>query len=328
MSPSLADFIDKLPKTENHLHIEGALPWELLCEANPQKYSTPPDSWKSDFRFRDFAHFESELLSYAGDYFHSAQRYHDCARAVFEQRMASNVQYMEVSFASGCIDFINLDGREVADAIRAAVPDGLEVRIFLGIHHSGWSKKMTPILDEALTWENLDGIDLHGPEDIPVAAAAPDYWKRAREAGKFTKAHAGEFMGPDFVRYAVEVLGAQRINHGVRAVEDPAVVDLLLERRIALDVCPISNVKLCVASSPENHQIRELLAAGIPCSVSTDDPISFGNTLAQEYQMLSEALGFDRTGLLRVARHGFESSLTSVDWKKIQCQKLDQLAQN
>ena len=326
MSPSLTDFIDQLPKTENHLHIEGALPWELLCDANPHKYSTPPASWKSDFRFRDFAHFESELLGYAGDYFHSAQRYHDCAHAVFARSTASNVHYMEVSFASGCIDFMNLDGNEVADAIRAAVPKGLEVRIFLGIHHSGWTEKMTPILNDALGWQNLDGIDLHGSEDIPVDAAAPHYWKKARDAGKFTKAHAGEFMGADFVRYAVEVLGAQRINHGVRAVEDPSVLDLLRERAIALDVCPISNVKLRVASSPENHQIRELLAAGIACSVSTDDPISFGNTLAEEYQILSEALGFDRTQLIRVARHGFEASLTTEEWKKIHLQKLDQMA--
>lgn len=326
MNSSLTDFINKIPKTENHLHIEGALPWALLCEANPGKYSTPPDSWKRDFRFRDFAHFESELLGYAGDYFHSAQRYHDCARAVFAQCKASNVHYMEVSFASGCIDFMNLDGREVVDAIRAAVPHGLEVRIFLGIHHSGWTEKMTPILNDALHWKNLDGIDLHGPENIPVDAAAPDYWKRARDAGKFTKAHAGEFLGADFVRYAVEVLGAQRINHGVRAVEDPSVLELLRDRGIALDVCPISNVKLRVASSPENHQIRQLLDAGIACSVSTDDPISFGNTLAQEYQLLSEAMGFERAQLIRVARHGFEASLTTEEWKKIHFCKLDELA--
>ena len=313
---TLPAFIHALPKTETHLHIEGALPWDLLQAANPEKYESSPASWAPDFRFRNFAHFESELLGYVGDFFHSAQRYHECARAVFADRLSNNVRYMEVSFASGCIDFMNLDGREVVDAIRSAVPAGLEVRIFLGIHHDGYTGKMGPVLEEALRWGNLDGIDLHGAEDIPLGDWAADYWRRARDAGKFTKAHAGEFQGAAFVRHAVEVLGAGRIEHGVRAIEDPAVVELLGERRIALDVCPISNVKLCVVPSARDHPIRQLLDAGIVCTIATDDPISFGNRLDEEYLLLATALNFQKSELARVARNGFEVALADADWKK------------
>ncbi len=316
MEQPLKDFIRALPKTETHLHIEGALPWELLQKANPGKYLLPPASWKPDFRYDNFAHFENQLLGYARDYFHSADRYHECAKSVFADRLARNVHYMEVSFASGCIDFLNLNGREVCDAIRDAVPQGLEVRIFLGIHHDGYTPKMRPVLDEALTWSNLDGIDLHGAEDVPLGDWAAWYWKKARDAGKFTKAHAGEFMGADFVRYVVEALGVQRIEHGIRSIEDPAVLDLLCERGIALDVSPISNLKLGVVPSASAHPLRRLMDSGITCTISTDDPICFGNDIEDEYFFLANELGFTTAELSRVASNGFEVALVECAGKR------------
>jgi adenosine deaminase len=316
MEVSIHDFIKALPKTETHLHIEGALPWPLLQAANPGKYQNAPASWAPDFCFLDFAHFESELLGYVGDFFTSSERYHKCACAVFADRLARNIRYTEISFASGCIDFMNLDGREVCDAIRSAVPAGLEVRIFLGIHHEGYTQKMAPILEDALAWPSLDGIDLHGAEPAPLGDWAESYWCRARDAGKFTKAHAGEFCGPDFIRHVVEKLGAQRIEHGVRAVEDPAVLDLLRERGIALDVCPVSNVKLGVVPVADQHPIRRLIDAGIVCTISTDDPISFGQTLEDEYLLLAEKLSFTRDQLAGLAHNGFRVALASEDWKR------------
>ena len=309
MNIPLRDFIHALPKTETHLHIEGALPWELLRETHPDKYSAPPASWAHDFRFDSFAHFEGELLGYAGDFFTSAERYHACARAVFEDRLRRNVRYVETSFASGCIDFMNLDGCEVCDAIRAAVPPGLEVRIFLGIHHDGYTEKMGPILESALRWENLDGIDLHGTEPTPLGDWAPDFWRRARDAGKFTKAHAGEFCGAWFVRDVIEKLGAQRIQHGVRAIEDPEVLALLRDTGIALDICPISNVKLRVVPSAREHPIKKLLDAGVVCTVSTDDPVSFGNSIEDEYELLARELDFNEPSLTQIAQNGFRVAL-------------------
>lgn len=323
---TIDEFIQRLPKTETHLHIEGALPWPLLCEANPGKYPHPPKSWDPGFRFCDFAHFEGELLGYAGDYFKSAERYHECAKAVFASRVAANVKYVETSFASGCIDFMGLDGREVCEAIRAAVPTGLEVRIFIGIHHDGWTSKMAPVLEDALRWDCLDGIDLHGAEDVPLGEWAAPYWRRAREAGKFTKAHAGEFMGPVFVRRCVEELGVTRIQHGVRSVEDPDTVAMLSDCGVALDVCPISNVKLAVVPDFTSHPLRSLLDAGIVCTVSTDDPISFGNTLGDDYRMLAEELGFSRSDLARVARNGFELALVANEWKAPHLAAIDRMS--
>ncbi len=301
---SLPAFIQALPKTETHLHIEGALPLELLQRVRPE-FVRPPASWARDFKFRDFAHFERELLDLAFSWYTSAEHYHEAAKLIFARHVAQNVRYVETSFASGAVEFVGVNGREVLSAIREAVPPGLEVRVFFGIHHNGAGPKMRPVLEEALGWKDLAGIDLHGPEDLPLEPWTADYWAAARGAGKYTKAHAGEFLGPAFVRRVLDELQPQRIEHGVRAVEDPALVAELKRRGVALDICPLSNHKLMPGVTLARHPIRELFDAGVTVTVSTDDPISFGNTLNEEYAALAEQRGFTRAELAQLARNGW-----------------------
>jgi adenine deaminase len=311
---SLLAFIQSLPKTETHLHIEGALPFELLQRVRPE-FKQPPASWAHNFKFSDFGHFERELLDMAFSWYTSPERYHEAAKIIFAKHVAQNVKYVETSFASGVVEFGGLDGREILSAIRAAVPAGLEVRIFFGIHHNGAGPKMMPVLEDALTWRDLAGIDLHGFEDAPVEPWAAPYWAAARKAGKYTKAHAGEFMGADFVKKILEELQPQRIEHGVRAVENPALVQELAKRGIGLDVCPISNHKLMPGISLANHPIRKLFDAGVKVTVNTDDPISFGNSLTDDYVALVEKSGFSRRELVQLARNGFEVALLADERK-------------
>ena len=308
MNTSLADFVAALPKTETHLHLEGSLPLELLQRVRPE-FARPPASWAADFKFRDFAHFEEELLDMAFSWFTSPERYHEAAKLIFARHVAQNVRYVETSFASGVIEFGGVNGREVLDAIRSAVPVGLEVRIFLGIHHNGAGPNMLPVLEEALTWPDLAGIDLHGVEPLPIEPWTAPYWAAARAAGKYTKAHAGEFMGADFVRTILDTLQPQRIEHGVRAAEDPAVMTELIQRGVGLDVCPISNHKLMPGVTLANHPIRELFDAGVKVTVSADDPISFGNCVTDDFVALAEHRGFTRAELVQLARNGFELAL-------------------
>lgn len=320
--PSLFAFVQSLPKTETHLHFEGALPLELLRQVRPE-FSRPPASWSPEFKFRDFDHFERELLDMAFSWFTSPERYHEAGKVIFARHLAQNVKYVETSFASGVIEFLGLDGREVLAAIRAAAPAGLEVRVFLGIHHNGAGPKMMPVLEDALTWTDLAGIDLHGTESFPLEPWSAGYWAAARRAGKYTKAHAGEFMGADFVRRILDELQPQRIEHGVRSVEDPDVVGELVRRGVALDVCPISNHKLMPGVALESHPIRELFDAGVRVTVSTDDPVSFGNTLNDEYVALAERTDFSREELVRLARHGFEVALMPDSQKRRWLAELD-----
>ncbi|MCC5806799.1 MAG: adenosine deaminase family protein [Opitutales bacterium] len=307
---NLARFLAALPKTETHLHIEGALPWELLKAASGDRFPCPPASWAEDFRFSDFAHFETELLEMAFAYFTSPERYHEAASAVFRKlRDDENVRYVETSFASGMIEFGKLDARAVAQAIRGAAPEDMEVRVFMGIHHNGYNDATRDFIEASLEWPELAGIDLHGTESFPLEPWTADLWARARAAGKFTKAHAGEFCGPDFVARVIDELGVNRIQHGVRAAEDTALLDRMARDGIACDVCPLSNVKLGVVPTMADHPLPRMLRAGVVCTVSTDDPISFGNRLSGEYLALAQVHGLGPAELAEVAANGFRVAL-------------------
>ncbi len=304
-----ATFLRSVPKTETHLHLEGALPWELLQTLDHAKYAARPASHGEAFRFADFAHFERELLGFAGAWFTSAERYHQAAKAIFARHLAEGVRYVETSFASGCLEFATLDGREVCEAITAAVPPGLAVRLFMGLHHDNNSPFAAKLMEDSLKWDGIAGFDLHGTETVPLEPWTPRFWERARAVGKFTKAHAGEFCGPDFVWRVIRELKVTRIEHGIRSIEDPVLVNYLAENNIGLDVCPISNVKLATVPDFARHPLRRLHAAGVRCTINSDDPLSFGNTLLDDYRAFLGPMGGNLAELISLIRNGFELAL-------------------
>ena len=212
--------------------------------------------------------------------------------------------------ALGALVRSELDGREVVDAIRSAAPSGMKVRVFMGMRHNEYVDLGKDIVDDSLGWENLAGFDLHGPEYLPLEPWTAYVWKKAREVGKFNKAHAGEFMPAAFVKRCVEELGVTRIEHGVRAIEDPEVVRFLVDKNVTLDVCPISNVKLAVdgISQMNDHPIRALIDAGVSCTINTDDPFFFGNRLVDEYAALYQYLGFEMPELAEIAEQGLQAA--------------------
>jgi adenosine deaminase len=302
----MRDFIQALPKTETHLHLEGALPYELLTGWQPEQWPPDPLFRSRSFRYPSFPEFERLLLDNALPWFTSAERYHEAARLVFAKHVAQNVRYVETSFHLPVSLFINVPGREIIAALRAAAPPGLEVRIFAGMLRSDLDGPLRPVIDELHTWDDLAGVDLHGYEPVPTHPDTAVVWRRLGEAGKITKCHAGEFDGPARVREAIEQLGVRRVQHGVRAMEDPAVVALAADNGVTFDVCPISNVRLQVVPSIREHPIRRLMQAGVRCTVSTDDPLCFANTLTEEYETLAGELTFTRAELGRIARNGWE----------------------
>ena len=309
ISKETEDFISRLPKTETHLHIEGALPYELLQKLSPEQFCEPLACWVQDFRWSSFEMFEQHLIKHAMQWFTSAERYYEAAKIVFKNHLARNVRYVETSFHAGMIEIIGIPGPEILSAILAAVPTGLEVRVFMGMPRNAYTEVLAPVLEACLDWEGLAGIDLHGVESLALEEWTPKLWARARAAGLETKAHAGEFGPASNVREAIETLGVRRVQHGTRAIEDSAVVDLAVQTGTTFDMCPISNVKLKVVPELETHPIRQLLDRGLRCTVSTDDPFSFGNTIEDEYAALSASLHFTHRELARIARNGFEVAL-------------------
>ncbi|MEO0795147.1 MAG: adenosine deaminase [Verrucomicrobiota bacterium] len=321
--PELRAFIRALPKTETHLHIEGGLPLPLLQEVWPHQQEI--ESWADDFKYDDFAHFETQLLEMVFAFYTSPEQYYRSAKYQFERHLELGVRYVECSFASGVVEFGGLDGKAVSQAIQEAAPSGLEVRVFMGIHHSGCGPKMRPVIEDSLQWKGFAGLDLHGPEDLPLEPWTAEIWAAARAAGKYTKAHAGEFMGADFVRRIIQETGAQRIEHGTRSIDDPSVVELLKQEQVALDMCPISNAKLMPGVSLDNHPIRELFDQGVKVTVNTDDPICFGNDLIDDYEVLAKHRGFSRSELKQLARNGLEIALVDEPKRESWLTEIDKI---
>lgn len=319
------DFIQALPKTETHLHIEGALPYELLHAWQPEKYPASPAFRAPGHRFETFTKFDETLLGHALPWFTSAERYCESAKVMFAKHVAQNVRYVETSFHLPVTQFISVPGREIIAAIRSAVPRGLEVRIFAGMLRSDYDGPMRAVIDDLENWDELAGVDLHGHESIPTQPWTAKVWSRIRAAGKITKCHAGEFDGAARVREAIEQLGVARVQHGVRAIEDPAVVALARERGVTFDTCPISNVKLRVFPSIAAHPLRALMQAGVRCTVSTDDPLVFANSVSDEYAALANESGFTRAELAHVARNGWEVADVSLAIRRSMIAEIEQI---
>ena len=322
----LAAFVAALPKTETHLHLEGSVTYEQLHAADPQRWPEPPPFWDPNWRFESFDAFQTMFNNWIIPYHTSVERYHQTATRVFARCAAEGCRYVETSIHLPGIAWLGCDGPELLDAITEAAPPGLEVRIFGGMSHIDYAEHGA-LLDRALGWDKLAGIDLHGPEYLPVDAGIPELWRRARAHGKLTKAHAGEFMPASFVDWVVDNLDVDRIEHGVRAVESAAVMQRLAQRGTVLDVCPISNLKLAVdgVETMAQHPIRRLMEAGIKVTVSCDDTFLFGNCLAEEYYALATDLGFTRRELVGLARNGFEVALLDEATRTEALDELDRI---
>jgi adenosine deaminase len=321
----LVDFINRLPKTENHLHIEGAVPYEFLQRINPDKFREPPPFWADDYRFPDFMTFINTFMDWRKDWFTSPERYYESCQVALQNIYDQGGRYLETSFHLRMASIIGCHPREIIQAILAAAPPGLEVRVFAGMWRNHYVEPMREWIDDMENWDDLSGVDFDGPEDLPLEPWALKKWARFRSAGKVTKAHAGELEGPHLVRESVERLGATRIQHGIRAIEDPAVVQLLVERGTVLDLCPTSNLKLKVVPSYEAHPARALFEAGVAFTINTDGPIAFGASLNDEYLALAMAQNFTKLELATIAKTGFQHALLTESVKQSHCAEIDAL---
>ena len=303
--PELRAFIQSLPKTETHIHLEGSMPLELCRRVDPVAFAQPPPYWADDFRFDGFAEFQEQFDRYFFKWYVSPEAYHESCRTIFRNLVEQNCVYLECSFHLGTTERTRASMRDIARAIHAACPPELELRLFLGMFRDHYHGALAGVIEDAITWDEIAGVDLHGFENPVFQPWSADVWARARANGKILKAHAGEFSGPDDVRRAVVDLGVRRVQHGLSALDDPTVMNLLRDHDVTLDMTPISNVKLRAVPSMHEHPIRRFMAEGIRCTVSTDDPMVFGNSLSEEYAALAMDTGLSRAELGQIAANGF-----------------------
>jgi aminodeoxyfutalosine deaminase len=279
------------PKIELHVHLEGTVrPQTLLEIARRNDYglrATTVAEVASLYEFSDFAGFLKAFELVAG----ALQRAEDFSRIVVEyaeEAARHGGVYLEGIFTPGL--WRGLDTDEVFSgycdgAQEARERHGVDVRLTPDIPRVYSVEEAELVVDYALKYRErgVVGIGLAGEESHAPERFAPAF-ARARAGGLASVPHAGEHAGPMSVWGALEALGADRLRHGIRAVEDAALVRELAERGIVLDVCPISNVCTGAVASLRAHPLPQLVAAGIRCSISTDDPAVFGTDLTRDYE--------------------------------------------
>ena len=257
----------------------------------------------------------------------TAQDWHRAAVECFADLAAQNVVYAEASVAArlpGRPGYLPIEEilAAVEDARRQApLPVGLIVGMsrhaVVGLGADGphaATKLMRSILVARERGAAVVGVDLHGDEQslLDLTALVPAF-ALAAEAGLGVRVHAGEALGPDSVWTALQQLKPRRIGHGARAIEDPELVRYLAEQRIALDLCPTSNVRTGAAPSVERHAVRALFDAGVPVTISSDDPLAFRTSVTRELQLLHDHLGFTLAELGQLTEYARAHAFQPVD---------------
>lgn len=281
----------------------------MVRAASPAPLPERPDWWAAEFRFENFAHFRQAARVVPFRTLGTLDAHGPAAAAVFAGLVAQNVRYVEVSFDAERVARLALPFDGVVAAIKDAAPPRLAVRVFGAFSYHKQDRTTPELVTALLDAPGLDGIDLHGDEALRGARTFASAFTEARRRGLAVKAHAGELAGPDSIREALDLLGVDRIEHGVRAIEDERLLTRLAADAITLDVCPWSNVKMGVARDLTSHPIRRLHDRGIRVTVSTDDPTIFGRTLTEELAAVVDDAGFARAELLRLQANAFEVAL-------------------
>jgi adenosine deaminase len=314
MNPS-NDWYERLPKVELHLHLEGALPlpclWTLV-----QKYGGDPtlaslEDLRRRFTFTNFAHF-IETWVWKNQFLREYEDFTFFSEAFANDLAAQNIRYAEVHFCPSSFCDFGLEIPRLVEAIRAGlnrVPQ-TEITLITDLIRDSSQDRAARTLAEVNEVRGLGiiGVGLGGPEqDFPPEPFA-DLYDQARKLGFHTTAHAGEAAGAESIWGALRSLKVERIGHGIRAHEDPTLLEYLREKRIPIEMCPLSNVSTAVVPSLEAHPIRRYYDLGLLISVNTDDPMMFNNSLAQEYRLLVERLGFTPDDVRQLILNGVKSA--------------------
>ncbi|WP_435257953.1 adenosine deaminase [Thioclava sp. FR2] len=311
-------------KIELHLHLEGAAPPAFIRGLAKEKSIDIGGIFdeRGNYRYKDFWDF-LKVYEAATSVLTSPDDYARLTTAVLEESAANGVVYSETFLSP---DFCG--GRDVGAwreyllamqeaAAKAERQDGITLRgIITCIRHFGPEKaRETAICAAETAGDWIVGFGIAGDEKIGQPKDYRWSFDCAREAGLRLTAHAGEWGGPESVRAAVRDLEVERIGHGVRAIEDLALVDELAEKGIVLEVCPGSNVALGLYPSFRKHPIGQLYDRGVKVTVSTDDPPFFHTTMTREFQMLHDAFDWDDGVFETLNRTALDAAFCDADTK-------------
>jgi adenosine deaminase len=336
---ALDGFIAGMPKTELHLHIEGTLEPELMFSlAQRNGVRLPYASVEALRAAYDFSDLQSFLdLYYAGaDVLRTEQDFYDMTAAYIARAQADNVRHAEIFFDPQTHTERGIPIATVFAGIAGALRDARRRDGFGGAMIMSFLRHLPEqdafaTLEAALPlrdqYQDLWlGIGLDSSERGNPPEKFERVYARCRELGFRLVAHAGEEGPAAYVTGALDVLHVERIDHGVRSEEDPALMQRLARQRTPLTVCPLSNLKLCVVQNLAEHNLARLLDAGLAVTVNSDDPAYFGGYMTANYQAVATALDLGRDQVLQLARNGIEACFLPDEDKAALLLELEQYA--
>src|SRR6266853_2246982 len=317
--------ITRLPKCELHIHVEGSLEPELMFALARRNCIRLPyasvDAVRQAYRFGDLQDFLD--LYYQGmSVLITEQDFYDLAWAYLARAHADNVRHVEMFFdpqghtARGVAFEIVIGGlhRAIVDAERNLGVQACLIMCFLR-HLDEADAERT--LDSALAYKDkIVGVGLDSSEAGNPPGKFKHVFGRARDAGFFLSAHAGEEGPASYVWEALDVLGVARIDHGNRSLEDETLVERLARDQVPLTMCPLSNLRLRVIDDLMHHPLRRMMDKGLIVTVNSDDPAYFGGYVNQNYLAVSEALALRREEIATIVRSGIKASLMTMSEKE------------
>jgi adenosine deaminase len=316
--PSTDALITQLPKCELHIHVEGSLEPELMFALARRNGIRLPyasvEAVRQAYRFRNLQDFLD--IYYQGmSVLITEQDFYDLAWAYLERAHADNVRHVEMFFDPQGHTSRGIPFATVIEGLSRAIADaggtlGIQASLIMCFLRHLDEADAERTLDSALPFKDrIIGVGLDSSEKGNPPGKFKHVFGRAREAGFFLTAHAGEEGPPSYVWEALDILGVARIDHGVRSIEDEPLVDRLARERTPLTVCPLSNVRLRVVDDLAHHPLRRMLDKGLMVTVNSDDPAYFGGYVKENYRATAQALGLGPDEIAAIVRNGIQASL-------------------
>jgi adenine deaminase len=318
--------IKRLPKCELHIHIEGSLEPEMvfaLARRNGIRLPYPSvEALRQAYRFGDLQDFLNVYYQ-AMSVLVTEQDFYDLAWAYLERAHADNVRHVEMFFdpqghTSRGVAFATVIGGLHRAIVDAGEKLGVQASLIMCFLRHLEEADAQRTLDQALAFKDrIVGVGLDSSEKGNPPSKFKHVFARARDAGFFLTAHAGEEGPASYVWEALDVLGCARIDHGNHSIEDASLVGRLAREQVPLTMCPLSNLRLRVVDELAHHPLRRLMDKGVLVTVNSDDPAYFGGYVNQNYLAISTALGLGRADVATIVRNGIKASLmTAADKDK------------
>ena len=318
-------FIQGLPKVELHVHVEGTLEPELMFELAQRNHIQLP--YQSVQGIRDAYQF-TDLQSFLDIYYQGAkvlqtkQDFYDLMWAYLKKASEQNVRHAEIFFdpqthtARGIPFEVFMPGFIQAKE-EAQKELGITSALILCFLRHLSPNEALETLEQAVPYKNeILGVGLDSSEKGRPPSLFKEVFNKAKNEGYVPVAHAGEEGPADYVWEALDLLNVKRIDHGVRSIEDPHLIQYLVERQTPLTVCPLSNIKLCVFDEMSHHNIKQLLDLGVRVTINSDDPAYFGGYMNENFLATQEGLNLSKEDLYQISANAIEASFISTDRKE------------